>query len=123
MSEQNKIPRYNAYQCEYGCLNVTVDVDKGVTPFMIKCKSVARPDRPLKKELTGADGECIGIARSTMYPTEGIPKNIKATHEWYKPDQIELDGNWKNKEAVRDHCKNGGLLLRKRTDKEPIYHE
>lgn len=114
-----KLPRINAYGCQYGCNTVTVDVDKGVTPFMIKCKAKSRPDRPLRPELTGADGECIGAAQSCFYPKTPLPAHLPApTHEWYRP--TNLDGL---NDGELEHVKRGGLLLRERTGAEPVYHE
>lgn len=118
--ENVKIPRFNNYRCQYGCLNVTVDVDNGVTPYMIKCTSISKPGRKLVPELTGKDGECVGMATSSMYPTEGIPANLKATYEWYKPSQEEM---LKLHEQQKEHVSKGGLLLRLRTERDPIYHE
>lgn len=117
----DKLPRYNVYVCEYGCHTITVDVDKGTTPFMIKCASKPRPNRPIAKKYLGEDGECIGTAKSTFYPTKGVPDNVVATHEWYKPNYLELQHFHSPDE--REHVERGGLLMRPRTDKEPIYHE
>jgi hypothetical protein len=112
------LPRENVYGCEYGCLTVTVDVDVGVTPFMIKCRSVSRPDRPLLARLTGPDGECVGIAESCFYPKKRRPPHIpEPTHEWYKPENI--DGL--SPQEI-EHVNQGGLLLRPRTNRHPIYH-
>lgn len=113
--------RLNLYICEHGCHNVTVDVDKGVTPFMIKCVREADKDRPLDP-IKSRDGVCIGTAKSCFYPKEiedhyeyPVPK-----HEWYRP---ELSEYAKLSKHEKDHVRNGGLLLRKRTAKEPILHD
>lgn len=116
-----KLPRLNVYVCEYHCHTVTVDVDHGVTPFMIKCRAKSRPDRPLKPRLTGPDGECIGTAQSSFYPKVPKPPWIKDPEwEWYKPAAEEIP---KLGRGERDHVEQGGLLMRPRTDAEPIYHE
>lgn len=110
--------RINIYICEYGCHNITVDVDKGVTPFMIGCEFKGRPDRPADPTKM-KNGKCIGVARSCMYP-ENIGENIpypKPTHEWYRP---ELSEYAKLSSSEQEHVKNGGLLLRERTDKAPL---
>lgn len=129
-----KKPKYNCYRCQYGCNTFTVDVDEGVTPFSIKCKSVARPDRPLHPELTGPDGECIGMANSCFYPTVPLPAFAKVTHEWCKPTDEQIDAERKEVDAKHgegyyDKCgqveayKKGQLMLVKRTDREPVYHK
>lgn len=113
-----RLPRINVYRCEHGCNNVTVDVDDGVTPFMMKCVTKSRPDRPLDPILTGSDGECLGMAKSCFYPKVAPPPWISVpTHEWYRPKDLAglNDGEL-------EHVKKGGLLLRPRTDAEPIYH-
>ena len=126
-----KLPRYNAYQCEYGCLMITVDVDKGVTPFEIKCRTTARPDRPLKKELTDENGECIGRARSSFYPKSPLPRHYpKVQWEWCLPTEEEIKNEitkWSKKGAtekdVRDWYDGTHLMLRPRTTKAPLYHD
>jgi len=112
------LPRENVYRCEYGCNTVTVDVDRGVTPFMIKCKSVSRPGRPLMPSLTGPDGECVGTAHSSFYPGAPRPPHLPApTHEWFRPSEL---AGLSDDDA--DHVRRGGLLLRPRTAADPIYH-
>lgn len=110
--------RMNVYICEYGCHNVTVDVDKGVTPFMIPCQFASRPDRPADPAKM-KNGKCIGVAKSAMYPKEKddeTPYPIP-THEWYRPDLAEYA---KLSDPEKDHVKNGGLLMRERTNAEPL---
>lgn len=115
-----KLPKENVYVCEFGCFNVTVDVDHGVTPFMIDCQFTGRPDRPLNPKYS-ENGKCSGMAQSCFYPREPRPPHIPApTHEWYKPteeEMVPLMG------AEKEHVRRGGLLLRPRTGKEPVYHE
>lgn len=84
----------NVYTCEacHGEM-VTVDVDAGVTPFMLGCQ---------------ATPGCSGMAQSAMYrvPPERV---AEATHEWYTPATLDgLDA------ATLDHVQKGGLLLRAR---------
>lgn len=121
-------PLINVYKCEYNCLTVTVDVDEGVTPFMISCRSRSRPDRPLKPELTGADGFCIGTANSSFYPRGPKPPWISEPKwEWYLPNETELEAECaaepESRNSIIAHVKNGGLMLRPRTNREPIYHK
>jgi len=113
--------RMNVYVCEYGCHNVTVDVAKGVTPFMIKCERTADKDRPLDPKKS-KDGVCVGTANSCMYPQSlphGAPYPVPK-HEWYRPDLEEFMGL---SDPEKDHVKQGGLLLRKRTDAKPLFHK
>jgi len=123
-----KLPRINVYKCQYSCLNVTVDVDKGVTPFMIKCRSKPRSDRPIKKKYLDEDGECIGQANSSFYPKTEKPPHIgEPTHEWYLPNKEEIE-KWckerpKDAVAIIEYYDGSRLSLRQRTDKEVLYHE
>lgn len=113
--------RMNLYMCQYGCHNVTVDVDEGVTPFMIDCEFRGRPDRPLNPNYA-KDGRCVGVAKSTFYPQQlppGAPYP-KPTHEWYRPSKEELS---MLSLAEIEHVNNGGLLLRKRTNAEMLLHK
>ena len=95
--------RKNIYVCDKGHRNITVDVDVGVTPFMIGCR---HPD-------------CDLIARSLFYP-----KRIteEAEYEWYMPNALELKQLKKCSQDEYEHAKGGGLSIRRRTDKEPICH-
>lgn len=110
--------KMNVYICEHGCHNITVDVDKGVTPFIIPCEFKGRPDRPANPTKM-KNGKCIGIAKSCMYPKEidnGIPYPVP-THEWYRPSLKKFK---KLPEAVKEHVSNGGLLMRERTNAKPL---
>lgn len=86
----------NVYTCEEcGGFTSTIDVDEGVTPFMILCR--ARPD-------------CHGWAQSAMYPKGPRPPRIPApAWEWYKPGADEM---LTLSPANLGHVKQGGLLLR-----------
>ncbi|WP_407155192.1 hypothetical protein [Bradyrhizobium sp. STM 3557] len=82
----------NIYVCEK-CRGhvVTVDVDAGVTPFMIACEAVEK---------------CSGMMKSSMYRV--FDQDIGASHEWYRPSiATSLSG------ATLDHVMKGGLLLRR----------
>ena len=79
--------KINMYLCEYGCHNITVDVDEGTTPFMIDCQFTGRPDRPLNPKYS-RNGKCIGMAKSCFYPrliNENEPYPVP-TLEWYRPN-------------------------------------
>jgi hypothetical protein len=83
---------------------VTVDIDEGVTPFMIGCTQPG----------------CGGHAFSTFYPKTPRPSFYpQPSHEWYKPDARELG---KLSAGERDHVARGGLLMRPRTNAEPVFH-
>ena len=101
-----QLPRENVYVCQdCGGYTVTVDVDKGFTPFMIQCL---------------VNDDCKGWAYSSFYPKAPRPFHILAPEwEWYKPtgkDFIRLSSE------MKEHINNGGLDIRARTDKKPIYH-
>lgn len=125
--------RINLYLCEHGCHNITVDVDKGVTPYMIGCEFRGRKDRPLNPSKS-KNGKCVGVAESSFYPKvlpSGVPYPIPE-YEWYAPKKlITLHGDvfFSGEDVLKlssweiDHVKQGGLLMRKRTDALPILHE
>jgi hypothetical protein len=101
-----ELPRESVYRCEK-CASrfTTVDVDHGVTPFMTRCK---------------VDG-CDGMAQSSMYPKAPRPSHVAApSFEWYRP--VHIDELADLSPATLDHLKRGGLLLRPRTDREPVKH-
>jgi len=85
----------NIYVCP-DCLDhvVTVDLDEGVTPFMIQCQRT--------------EG-CKGMMESSMYRVYDM--RMQADFEWYSPDDAEraLITNIN----VREHVNNGGLIMRK----------
>ena len=83
--------RKNIYTCEKcGGHIVTVDTDKGVTPFMIACQ---------------ADPECNGAMTSNFYRCD---PSLIADYEWYRPQTAAgLDRH------SLEHVLKGGLLFRK----------
>lgn len=95
--------RENVYTCDRcGGFTVTIDVAEGVTPFMIECRA------------SGKTGECPGRAVSAFYPKKPWPPHVPATAawEWYRPNDREIR---RLDRGSRDHVKNGGLLLRRRS--------
>ncbi|HUD74796.1 MAG TPA: hypothetical protein VMQ76_06965 [Terracidiphilus sp.] len=94
------ITRENVYTCQKcGGLTVTVDIDEGVTPFMIGCRA------------SGNETDCNGDAYSAFYPKGPRPPHIpKPSWEWYKPSDKEVNSF---PESWRDHYRKGGLHLRK----------
>ncbi len=86
----------NIYTCEKcGGHIVTVDLDRGVTPFMVDC--MATP-------------ACGGMMQSSMYRV--FDQTMRADHEWYRPSDFALATMTPR---VRRHVEHGGLLIRKRT--------
>lgn len=92
-----KYGRKNIYRCrECGGHTITIDVDDGVTPFMIRCRA------------TGREGDCNGMAASTMYR---VPFDTpEAAWEWFKPEGSEYR---KLSKEMREHVDKGGLDIRK----------
>ncbi len=79
--------RKNAYECgQCGSYIVTVDLEPGVTPFMVSC------------------GTCGAGATSKFYR---VHASLTPTHEWYRPEAFDGLSRW----AI-DHVEKGGLLLR-----------
>jgi hypothetical protein len=95
--------RLNVYRCSGGDVTTTVDVDEGVTPFMVMCPKCGRD------------------AQSSFYPkSRPVPESIpEPSHEWYRPSETETR---RMNHAMREHVKKGGLLLRLRTKREPLSH-
>lgn len=109
-----KIERRNAYFCkECRKVTITVDIDKGVTPSFIVCPHCKK-----------------AMASSFMYQIPGCMyfgefKNgqmtiLPADYEWYKPDEKQT---LMLSKSEAQHVFNGGLLMRKRTDKQAIMFE
>lgn len=82
--------RINVYSCSCGNRIKTIDVDKGVTPFMISCL-------------------CGNMAKSSFY--NDIAPDVKIKLEWYRPSLKECL-KLKNKPNELDHIFQGGLIYR-----------
>lgn len=84
--------RKNIYVCDR-CAGhiVTVDLEEGVTPFLIPCEAT--------------DG-CKGMMKSSMYRV--YDQSMRASHEWYRPTVLMRLTGWE-----REHVSKGGLLLRR----------
>jgi hypothetical protein len=93
-------PRLNAYTCSTcGGKTVTIDIDDGVTPFMLNCRASGK-----------ASGGCPGTAQSAMYRVN--PATIgEPAWEWYKPTEAATR---KLSAGMQEHVRSGGLLIRKR---------
>jgi hypothetical protein len=90
--------RKNIYTCPKGHHTVTVDVDDGVTPFMLRCR---------QKDDDGKHN-CTEMARSHMYRLTPIEQAMEPEYEWFKP--LSLKGLSRE---MKEHVKKGGLELRK----------
>lgn len=113
-----KFPKINAYVCE-SCkrVTVTVNVDDGVTPMFMAC-----PFPTVKESILSKGSVCGMQAVSFMYrlaPCFYSNPLLAAEWEWYKPSEQEAIDK-KYTQAAKDHVAAGGLMLRARTDKEPI---
>ena len=88
---RNKI---NTYTCPNGHVTVTISLDEGVTPFMLRCK-----------QKLNAKHDCTDFAKSAFYQCD---QSLTPEYEWYKPIDIK-----KVSKDLREHVRNGGLILRK----------
>lgn len=87
----------NVYTCQRcGEKIVTIDLDDGVTPFMLTCR--VTPD-------------CDGSMQSSFY-SSGC-QFFTPSHEWYKPTDPPEDP-WE-----RDHWERGGLFIREIPKESP----
>lgn len=87
----------NIYVCENDMTHrqVTVDIHRGVTPFLKKC--------PVK--------DCPGIGVSSMYRV--VEWGIEPEWEWYRPSRDEYPGL---QLSMKEHVMSGGLLIRERKE-------
>lgn len=86
----------NVYVCQ-SCKKsiVTIDIDEGVTPFMIDCE---------------ATKDCKGTMYSSFYGDDC--QSLVPEFEWYKPtcfDQYPEE----YREAMMEHVNDGGLDIRR----------
>ena len=104
------LERRNAYFCP-AChhVTITVDVDSGTTPMFISCPSCNSSATSFFFNIPG----CMRFTFST-----GKAEILPADFEWYKPKSLR-----KLSKSEREYVKAGGLLMRKRTDAEPIMYE
>lgn len=96
MTEQASfIGRKNIYVCEE-CRGhiVTMDLEDGVTPFLIGCQVTE---------------ECSGMMKSSMYRV--YDQSMKAGYFWAKPESLD-----DLSPGERAHVENGGLLLNEAPD-------
>ena len=91
------IGKKNVYVCQAcGRKIVTLDIDEGVTPFMIPCK-----------ETEGCEE---GLMRSCFY---SVDQTLPVNYVWFIPKS--LDGY---SESMIEHINKGGLDIRKATQHE-----
>ena len=82
----------NSYTCQVcGKSIVTIDIDDGVTPFMLACR---------------ATPGCAGIMRSGFYVA--VDQSAEPDYEWFMPKSFK----GYSREMV-EHLKKGGLDIRK----------
>ena len=94
MSFQYKKNIYKCKVCKHRI--VTIDRDKGTTPFLIGCT----------KE------NCKGLMQSNMYRPS---HNLDPEYEWYYPTSKQI----KNLDPVtKNHVESFGLLMRKIGEEE-----
>lgn len=99
MKANNK-ERKNMYKCPKGHLVVTIDRDKGNTPFHIGC-----PECMEQQE----DDDKVPMAVSSFY---NVPQNMEPTYEWYKPNRKEYKKLKKSHPGLATYIDGGGLILR-----------
>ena len=86
----NRVGCKNAYECPSGHSTITVDLDEGVTPMVIKCQ---HPD-------------CVQYGSSRWYSCN---QSLQPTHGFYRPARAEIDDLDPHSRHPVDQ---GGLLLR-----------
>jgi hypothetical protein len=84
--------RFNCYRCDCGHVTKTIDVDKGVTPFIFNCD------------------KCNKHAKSTFY--NDIAPHLEPTWEWYRPTLQDTIKRRIKKPFDVDHILKGGLDYR-----------
>lgn len=91
----------NVYTCE-GCGEsiVTVNLEEGVTPFMVGCRI-----NGCSEQLP--PGRAIAPAMKSHFYR--VDQTLEPTHEWYRPRGSALS---KLSATAQEHVANGGLLLR-----------
>jgi hypothetical protein len=104
VSEEGEvIGQENVYTCpDCGGYTVTIDVDDGVTPFLLGCRA------------SGRAGDCKGMAQSAFYPKGPRPFHFPPpAWEWYRPTEEEFS---RLNPGMKDHVRNGGLDIRRKKD-------
>lgn len=103
----------NAYYCETcGGYIVTIDIDDGVTPFMLACR--------VKGEPRSEGNDCNGMMESMFYPKPPWPARdgygheipTEPSYEWYTPTGAELKRMRRRERDLYEHVRQGGLVLR-----------
>lgn len=86
----SNVGKKNIYTCQKcGMAVVTIDMDDGVTPFMLDCR---------------ATKDCDGIMHSAFY---SVPQRLEPDFEWFKPKSIEGYSP-----EMQRHLEMGGLDIR-----------
>lgn len=107
---------------------MTIDVDIGVTPFMIQCRSRSTKSRYINPKHLDKDGFCVGAANSCFYPKTPKPSHLPEPEwEWALPSEAELKEiiakHPTEEKSIREYYDGTRLNLRPRSDKKPIYHD
>lgn len=100
--------RLNAWRCEVCDFPfVAFDRHPGTTPMMVSHHAFE------------PDTDCTGLCASVFYRRQGVERaaidlgqggqQIQPSHEWYRPSAVELRSETA---AVKDHVRQGGLLVR-----------
>ena len=95
--------KINVYVCPCGHQVVTIDVDEGVTPFMIPCPTGCKPVQA---------GFKVGLAQSSFYQVD--QRHEIPEWEWYKPSSRERKTLGFSR-AELEYIKQGGLMMRELT--------
>lgn len=90
--------KINIYTCPNGHQTVTIDIDEGTTPMMLRCR-----------QMLNQKHACTEMASSAWYNCD---QSLTPEYEWYKPD-IKKVAKWE-----KEHVRMGGLLIRKLTPKQ-----
>ena len=109
---ETNVGKENVYVCEKcGGYTVTIDVDDGVTPFMLGCRANMQ-EIILDGKVVGFAPTCKGMAQSASYPKGPRPAHIPPpAWEWYKPTGTDFDSLSRE---MKEHIYKGGLDIRRR---------
>lgn len=88
MNQRNRVNKYTCQVC--GNWVVTVDVDDGHTPFMIRCTETK---------------DCSGMMQSGFYTCE---QTLEPAYEWRKPTKTEY---FQLPMTAREYVDQGGLMI------------
>lgn len=93
-----------AYACRWGHLTTTVQINAGEPPDLLPCPSC------------GLEARALPEAQERPLP----PFWPAPAHEWYRPFEHEIERLARVDPGRAEHAARGGLLLRPRTNLEPL---